>query len=287
MFRVGCTACSITWTYTSARVSRYKSLRRKPNRVSRWSPRHRALYLFAILFTALVILVGIRVGDWNEEEQGHCYLTDGVSGSNSLHPSSDIIYVSITSVWLMVVLLCGTLGNEKQVRPVLIGATLQYPAHLYFMIAVRKANSGHLEGTESESDWRFGQTTAVVLLGATLVELLTSIKEYINFEKKVEAHVPIEEDPETTGDVRATFLQIPFEAALKTGKRIVGKQRSRQDSSKSGDITPEEKQEHHTTGYHSKESMPPNQVSKESPATDGAHLKPQGGGSGKPTSPMS
>jgi hypothetical protein len=181
------------------------------------------------LFTTLVILFGIRLGGWNEEEEGHCYLTGGVSRVNAGHPTSDIIYLSITSIWMMIVLLTGALGNEKQVRPVIIGAAIQYPIHLYFMIAVRQANSKHLEGLESENDWRFGQTTAVVLLGATIAELLSSLKEYVNFEKKVEAHEPMDEDPETTADVRATILQIPFEAALKTGKHLVEKQRSRGD----------------------------------------------------------
>jgi hypothetical protein len=194
-------------------------------------------------------MFGIRLGGWNEEEEGHCYLTDGVSRVNAGHPTSDIIYLSITSVWMVIVLLTGALGNEKQVRPVIIGAAIQYPVHLYFMIAVRKANSKHLEGSESENDWRFGQTTAVVLLGATLTELVSSLMEYINFEKKVEAHEPMDDDPETTADVRATILQIPFEAALKTGKHLVEKQRSRGESTQQGQTTLVEKHSHNTTAY--------------------------------------
>jgi hypothetical protein len=130
---VGCAACSITWTYTSARVSKYKSMRHGPNRVSRWSPRHRSLYLFALLFAVLVVLFGIRLSEWSEEEEGRCYLTAGLSGSDADHPTSDMVYLAFTSIWLIAVLLFSALGGEKFMHSVLIAAALQYPVHLYFM----------------------------------------------------------------------------------------------------------------------------------------------------------
>ena len=50
--------------------------------------------------------------------------------------------------------------------------------HLYMMIAIRVENSSHLDGTESEDDWRFGQTVTVVLLLMTVQELFKGIQAY-------------------------------------------------------------------------------------------------------------
>ena len=52
---------------------------------------------------------------------------------------------------------------------------LQFPVHLYFLIAVRVSNSHLLEGPESESEWKFAQILAIGLLGTNLFEVVKGI----------------------------------------------------------------------------------------------------------------
>ncbi|KAF2664794.1 hypothetical protein BT63DRAFT_429524 [Microthyrium microscopicum] len=181
---VGSATCMASWSWTTARVTEFHSLRGKPNRVSRLSPRHRAFYSFIALFIALVILLGVRLGEWNVDEDGHCYRTNYTSSSGTKHPFADKLYLGLTAPWLIIVMILSVLGTDKHIRFIIGQAIAQFPVHLYFMIAMRSANSGHLEGEESEDDWRFGQTVAVILLAVTLQEMIHGFWDYIEFEKK-------------------------------------------------------------------------------------------------------
>jgi hypothetical protein len=98
-----------------------------------------------------------------------------------------------------------------------------------------------LEGTESESDWGFGQTTAVALLALTITELLSSIREYFNFEKKVENHEKIE-DIEKEGDVKESLVGM----AVEVGKNLVLKS-SHHESTKSAGEPSDARRGHSTT----------------------------------------
>lgn len=56
-------------------------------------------------------------------------------------------------------------------------------------IALRQANQGKFEGeVKHENEWDFGQTTAVVLLGIAVVELIAKGRDYYRFERYVTKH---------------------------------------------------------------------------------------------------
>jgi hypothetical protein len=53
---------------------------------------------------------------------------------------------------------------------------------MYFMIAIRHVNQPLLEGG-TEDEWEFGQTTAVILLGVAIIELVGHLKEYHTYNR--------------------------------------------------------------------------------------------------------
>jgi hypothetical protein len=85
-----------------------------------FSGRQRALYLFAELFTALSILLGIRLGEWDETEEGHCYITTRLSAPVSTHPEADKVYVGVSATYMIVALLMAVVGSATLVRTVLV-----------------------------------------------------------------------------------------------------------------------------------------------------------------------
>jgi hypothetical protein len=60
-------------------------------------------------------------------------------------------------------------GSLKFQTLVTVFALLQYPLHLYSVIALRASNQSLLSG-ESENEWGFGQIVAVFLVVAILLE---------------------------------------------------------------------------------------------------------------------
>jgi hypothetical protein len=141
------------------------------------------LYGFITLFIAVTILLLVNLSKWNEEEEGHCYITTFIETPDAVHPRADIIYVVITAVWNLFALASAVLGGPKRMKAVVILAALQFPLHLYMMLALRVKNSNHLEGEESEDDWKFGQTIAVLLLALVLKDCYHGIRHYREYEK--------------------------------------------------------------------------------------------------------
>jgi hypothetical protein len=60
------------------------------------------LYIFMLLYIAFVILFGVRLNAWDDENPGRCYHTENLSNENAAHPFVDIIYLVITSLYLFV-----------------------------------------------------------------------------------------------------------------------------------------------------------------------------------------
>ncbi|KAH3917997.1 hypothetical protein HBI56_177680 [Parastagonospora nodorum] len=58
-------------------------------------------------------------------------------------------------------------------------ALLQCPLHIYSIFALRASNERYLDGGVSGSDWGFGQTVAMVLLGANFLSIADGITGYI------------------------------------------------------------------------------------------------------------
>jgi hypothetical protein len=178
----------LTEKFTAAEFHKFAPALKKKHRTANvwFSERLRTLYLFTALFTTLTILLGIRMNEWDETIEGHCYITTGLSTTRADHPGADKGYLGVSAAWLVISLIMAAFGSgAKQVKIVLILALAQFPLHLYMMITLRVHNSNHLEGEESEDDWRFGQTMAILLLSMTIQEIITGFQEWKKFEKHV------------------------------------------------------------------------------------------------------
>lgn len=128
------------------------------------SPRHRALYIFMIMYFILTVFLGVRLGEWDANLDGHCYLAGSTSTPRASHPSADKAYLAVTASWSIICILLAIIPNERHQKAVLLLAALQFPLHLYMMIAIRGANTHHLSSEESEDDWKYGQTVSIVLV---------------------------------------------------------------------------------------------------------------------------
>ncbi|KJK68049.1 hypothetical protein P875_00108697 [Aspergillus parasiticus SU-1] len=187
------TAALVCWRFVRAKMEvsdtspQSKSSRK---RISYWNGRYRATFLFVILYLGLLILLCVRLNEWAPDtEPGRCYFSTLVTSPHASHPGDDQIYVSITGSWLIVVILSSVFVGVGGRRWILILASLHFPLHLYMAIALRQANQGKFEGeVKHENEWDFGQTTAVVLLGIAIVELIAKGREYYQFERYVTKH---------------------------------------------------------------------------------------------------
>jgi len=179
------------WRSHPRRHDHHRDHNNKKQRLAQtiFSARHRLTYLFTIMFLALAIILCIRLNEWDEEssEPGKCYNSHLTLSPSATHPGPDKAYVSITAAWLISSMFSALFGAVKRRRVVLIVALMQFPVHLYMMIALRVANQELLEGTESENGWDFGQTTAVLLLGVTVNELATKAWGYYRWERGLRA----------------------------------------------------------------------------------------------------
>ncbi|OGE57789.1 hypothetical protein PENARI_c001G06330 [Penicillium arizonense] len=186
------TAALVCWRYCRAKIDEPDmKLHHEHNiRISWFNNRYRAVYIFVALYLALTILLGIRLNEWApHQEPGRCYYSTLVTDPSDSHPTADKYYVGFTSAWLIIVVLASVFAGVKRRRTILVLSSLHFPLHLYMTIALRQANQGKLEGkTSHENEWDFGQTTAVMLLVITLVELLQKGKEYYDFESHVAKH---------------------------------------------------------------------------------------------------
>lgn len=190
---VGVSNCAalVCWFFMKAKIDPAIAAKKKHRilflHFSRTSRRHAVTYIFAVLFLALTIVLETRLSDWSltSTELGKCYVTSGITSWTANHPGADKTYVAITAIWLLVVMFMTVLGAPGIRRPLLVIGALQFPVHFYMMISLKVANQGHLEGAEGETGWDFGQTTALLLLGVTLSELLGKWLNYRRFERSL------------------------------------------------------------------------------------------------------
>jgi hypothetical protein len=205
-YRISNCAAVVCWTFVAAKLPPSKDgprLRPRKHRHSLLSANHRLTYVFADFFLVLTVLLKIRLCDWSltSEEPGNCFRTAGIAPASANHPSSDRIYVTFTAAWLLFVMFATVFVSHRLQKLLLFISSLQFPVHMYMMIALRAANSAYLEG-DNENACDFGQTTATLLLCVTLFELLLKASEYIKFEKEiarmsnsaVDSVNPVEED---------------------------------------------------------------------------------------------
>lgn len=196
-------AALVCWRFCRAKINEPETKlhpSRRPERVNLLHGRYRATYLFVALYLALTILLCLRLNEWAPDTSpGRCYYSFLVTSPGASHPTADKVYVGITSSWLITVVLASVFIGVKRRRTILVLALLHFPLHLYMAIALRQANSGRFEGEVThENEWDFGQTTAVILLGIAVLELVTKGKEYSDFERRVTRHgigMPLSDSP--------------------------------------------------------------------------------------------
>ncbi|KAI0834777.1 hypothetical protein F5Y06DRAFT_277850 [Hypoxylon sp. FL0890] len=196
-------AALICWTFMNVKTPKRKYHKVVP---AYWTGRFRISYAFAILFLAFTIFLEIRLDKWSltSEELGNCYVTTGISTPEASHPFTDKLYVAITAVWLLLVMFGALFASAKFGKPLLILSFLQFPVHLYMMIRLRSENQDSLENGENENEWDFGQTTATLLLGIAVGQLIHQGVQYLKFEQGIKKYGPEyalaqEEEPLNTG----------------------------------------------------------------------------------------
>jgi hypothetical protein len=150
-----------------------------------------SIALFAALYLAFVIVFGVRLNQWDYKTTRMCYNTKATSHSTDAHPWADRVYLGITCSFFYVALSGALMFEAVPLNPmtssveeemnerstvVLTLVMLQFPVHLYFVIALRATNQSLLQGGSEESSWGFGQTVAMVMLGGTLIECCKGLK---------------------------------------------------------------------------------------------------------------
>ncbi|KAI9154839.1 hypothetical protein HJFPF1_07398 [Paramyrothecium foliicola] len=164
--------------------------------------RFMSLILFTGAYFAFAVIYGIRLEEWNDDKPGLCYDASTIAFSDHAHPTIDQVYLGITcSYCLCSLLMClscqgaisaqekptrarhiwNKVANrhtaEKLAPSIIFIAMLQYPLHLYMVIAMRAVNEPRLTGG-SENAWGFGQIVALILTFATILECLRGISDY-------------------------------------------------------------------------------------------------------------
>ncbi|KAM0261302.1 hypothetical protein ACHAQJ_002333 [Trichoderma viride] len=190
---VSSAAALVCWTYCNVQLHRSTHSHDWAHLLTRhfacfrsahFTPRHRASYVFATLYLVLTILLCISLDDWAvNRPPGRCYFSHLITGPNAHHPLSDVVYVSFTASWMILVMLAAALSGARWRHTILILAFLQFPVHLYMALALRSSNQGKLQGYRYENKWDFGQTTAIVLLAVAARELFDKGLEFFFFEK--------------------------------------------------------------------------------------------------------
>ncbi|KAK2803672.1 hypothetical protein FQN50_006888 [Emmonsiellopsis sp. PD_5] len=180
--------------------------------------RYLSIALFALLYLAFSIVFGIRLNKWDTSEPGMCYSSHGIAPAhkhpgvdhiylgttcaffycalicaiidpNALSRARDKLAQKIHLAEALQRASGGVVkfsydegATETTVtensRIILSLAMLQFPVHLYFVVALRVANTGLLEGGSEENNWTFGQVVAIVMLGGTLLECYKGVREY-------------------------------------------------------------------------------------------------------------
>jgi hypothetical protein len=157
-----------------------------------------------ILYLAFCISFGVRLTGWDESIPGQCYNTSAISRSQDSHPAADKVYLGITCFYFIGVFILVALAsiswNEDRLgdsnsNPLerifelaifmiakrdasywaLTYAAMQFPLHLWSMIALRVTNQ-QLLADHSEDMWGFGQIIAVIMLAGILIECFKGVK---------------------------------------------------------------------------------------------------------------
>lgn len=144
------------------------------------------MYIYAAFFFALTIVTLTHMLQWDNhsESLGYCYNTKGSADPGAEQPGTEITYVVVTGFSLLITMIFAIFSGPKSRFPLVILAVLHFGIHMYFMVVVREANQDLLEGVERENRWDFGQSTAMLLLGLAILEVIKKSIMYWRWNNK-------------------------------------------------------------------------------------------------------
>jgi hypothetical protein len=168
--------------------------------------RYLGIGIFCTVYLAFCIIFGNRLRHWDWFAPGACYNPQKIAAANAPHPFVDTIYLAFTSGYMYILLFLALVYNaedsesvyrlyirlgmaRRELNPevqkrystfyrffiLFFACLLQYPLHLYNIVALRASNQHLLKG-ESENDWGFSQIIALVMVGQTFVECCRAVK---------------------------------------------------------------------------------------------------------------
>ncbi|KAK2743478.1 hypothetical protein FQN55_007249 [Onygenales sp. PD_40] len=168
-----------------------------------------SIFLFATLYFIFGVIFYLHMMHWDPSKPGQCYSPSGYTrlwtDQIYLLIIREFFYVALTltliyrwrrsRLWRNVARMLRTLLYGKTIAEarwkepvdawicecrwtVLTLAMIQFPLHLYSVVAMRRANEGLLEGGGEENRWGFGQVVAIIMLAGTLIECLKGVQEY-------------------------------------------------------------------------------------------------------------
>ncbi|KAH7127893.1 hypothetical protein B0J13DRAFT_611481 [Dactylonectria estremocensis] len=201
-----------------------------------WS-RLSSLITFAAAYLSFTIVFGIKLIHWSHSLPAHCYNTKFIAYPGHSHPKVDLAYLGVTCFYCLGCLwgcvschrslnavlapLLSPLKNAKfgsrelqkayllflhpnrlsELAPgIVLAAMVQYPLHLYMVIALRASNESRLNG-DSENAWGFGQIVALIAAVSTILECFRGISDYysqvpeLGNETDLTAQAETEENP--------------------------------------------------------------------------------------------
>ena len=151
-----------------------------------------SLTTYFILYLGLLVGFGVRLKKWDNNVPGHCYNTALLARQKDGHPYVDNIYLGLTGFFttaLAFLALEQAFETEdaperlaRQTEIPLGYACIQYPLHLYSVVAIRISNQRLLEG-DSENTMGFGQLVAMVMLTSILAGCVLAIagESFVSF----------------------------------------------------------------------------------------------------------
>jgi len=146
--------------------------------------------LWGVLYIVFVALFGTHLQSWDYNKPGHCYDTSKIALPSSSHPTVDIVYLSITCLYVFTnfipAISCFDLNDTDdnperlKVQLYVLGPVLgQLPLHIYFISAIRSVNEPLLNSGSSEQEWGFGQIVPMILLANNIIALIDGIQGLI------------------------------------------------------------------------------------------------------------
>ncbi|KAK9424449.1 hypothetical protein SUNI508_13596 [Seiridium unicorne] len=115
------------------------------------------LFIFMALYIGFVVLFGLKLRSWDDNDPGRCYRSDRISGKDATHPYVDTVYLAITALWLFI---------------------RSDPISVYLIQVYHKtSNEAYLSGG-SENEWGFGQVVALTLVASTFLECVRGTIRY-------------------------------------------------------------------------------------------------------------